>query len=379
MFDRTFYHLDEFGSAGMAYLPAILTLNRSTVLWSPAPMLLDHRHQQGLSIIGTQELLKLLRKRVVRIIGRRNWFDRSWRNRAGAWEFSKWQDDFDNEVCAMADEDAAEPFFQRRVIIAPDEQGFELAESLLSQDPVLEERLASLLLKRQLPQGILEKAERAKRQDKPVGVQILRDAFNHQTAIKDAGAPSATILDNFMSTLVTLIEGFEPDTATPQIEHPADESCLRDALGLLTAIRAPTSFESLDKFLSSNARDDLISLLCSTRAAGSLPDSIIWQIEKATKIRPVLDRLFPSRDPIGYSSSLSTIVSTLASLLSSNGTVGLVTLPYQVGKGWLQEHSLVPLDVDQKYKVKPLFQLAIGTQRPKKAEVDALLAALRCA
>ncbi|MEQ1602191.1 MAG: hypothetical protein HOP04_13225 [Methylophilaceae bacterium] len=376
MFERTFFHIDEFGSAGMAYLPSILTLNRSTVLWSPAPMLLDHSHNQGSSIIGTEELLKLLRKRIVRIIGRRNWFDRSWRNRAGAWEFAKWQDDFDNEVCAMANEDANEPLSNRRVIIAPDEQGFERAELLLKQDPVLVEKLTSLLSHRQLPQGILEKAERAKRQGRGVEVQILRDAFNHQQAIIDADARSATVPDTFMNTLVALIKGLEPTTATDNL-LPADESCLRDALDLLRAVRAPTSFESLEAFLSSGARDDLVSLLCSNRAAGSLPDSIIWQIEQATKIRPVLDRLFPSRDPVGYSSSLATFVSTLASLISSGASVGLITIPFQVCKGWLQERSLVPLEVDKKYKVKPLFQLAIGTDRPKKDEVEALLIALR--
>lgn len=376
MFERTFFHIDEFGSAGTAYLPSILALNRSTVLWSPAPALLNHSHNQGSSIIGTEELLKLLRKRIVRIIGRRNWFDRSWRNRAGAWEFAKWQDDFDNEVCAMANEDANEPLSNKRVIVAPDEQGFERAELLLTQAPVLVERLASLLSHRQLPQGILEKAERARRQDRPVEVQILRDAFNHQQAIIDAGAHSATIPDTFMNTLVALIEGLEPTTA-PGNTLPADESCLRDALDLLKAVRAPTSFESLEAFLSSNARDELVSLLCSNRAAGSLPDSIIWQIEQATKIRPVLERLFPSRDPVGYSNSLATFVSTLVSLLSSNAAVGLVTLPYQVGKGWLQEHSYVPLEVDKKYKVKPLFQLAIGTDRPRKTEVEALLTTLR--
>jgi hypothetical protein len=374
MMNRTFFHIDEYGEAGVAYLPSILCLNNSTVLWSPAPLLL--KHSKG--VVGTKELLELIEKRHVSIIGRPQWFDRSWRNRSGAWEFAKWEDEFDRKLADFANEDSNESFSNKRVIIAPEEKGFELASSRLAEQPDLKLELTKKFEEGFLPIGILEKARRAKSNKQNVEVQILRDVFNHQRAIVDAHANGATVPDSFMGILVSMIEGLEPLSNSGNTPTDPDPELLRDALDLLRGIKAPTSYKALISYLSSPNRHDLLSLLMSSRAAGKLPDHVISQIEKATQIKSTLDNLFSSKDPVGYADSLSTIASLLMSTLTSTVAVGLVTLPYKVGKGYLQEKSLVPIEVDNNFNVKPLFQLAFNTKnRVYKSQIDKLIADLR--
>jgi hypothetical protein len=373
MFNRTLFHVDEFGLQGINYLPAVLCLNTTVTLWSPAPLLLD----QAKGIIGTKELLELVERRNVVIIGRHNWFDRSWRNRGNAWEFAKWQDGFDDRIMALANEDQREPILNRRVIIAPDEQGFEFAEAQLAQRPDIFAKLAELYNQKLLPAGILEKADRAKRQRKSVEIQILRDAYNHQQAIRDASADAATVPDAFMDTLLAVIDDLQPvsNSALPRV--PADPVDYREALNLLRGIEAPTSYKSLITFLSSGSRNDLISLLCSERAVGTLPDSVASQIVAAAKIKETFDRLFPSYDPVECVKSLATAISILLSLLCSSPALSLVTLPFQIAKSSLQKRSLVPLEIDEKFKVRPLFQLALDKNRPTKKQVDTLISKLR--
>jgi hypothetical protein len=375
MFDRTFFHLDEYGASGPGCLPSVLCLNRATVLWSPSPLLLQQGFDQGRSIVGPKELLALLRRRDVRIIGRAKWFDRGWRNRKDGWPLAKWQDSFDNEVLRMANEDSALPLTERRVIVASDETGFSLAEKLLAKRPLLRSDLQERFQQRRLPQGIYEKAHRAQREGRPVETQILRDTFNHQSAIVEAQARTATVTDAYMAALISIAH-LQPK-AKPRSPAPADPADLREAIDLLRAVTSSASFSHLDKLIKSQGRSDLIALLCSERAAGMLADHVVARIEKATEIKPMLDRLFPSRDPIGLSLSLGSMVAMLASVLASSVPFGMMPIGYTVGKGWLQRRGLVPLDVDEGSKVRVLFQLAYGTKRPTKGKVEALIATLR--
>jgi hypothetical protein len=375
MHSRTFYHVDEYREQGLSYLPAILSLNSTSVLWSPAPLLLQHAVTKNQSFIGPEQLLTLLRRGDVRIIGRQKWFDRNWRNQKNGWEFARWQHSFDDEVLSILKEDFSLPLTERRVIMSAEESGFEEAEALLNKDPALRSVLLTRFESGDLPLGVYEKARTARREGRSVEIQILRDAFNHQAAVNNAGAESATITDSHMIALVD-IAGLSP-RKSPGLSNQAEAADIREAMDLLRAVTTIGSFANLNRVLQSNGRRDLIALLCSSRAAGTLSDHIVAQVQDAIEIKPMLKRLFPSSDPIDLSLNIGSLIALIAPICAGIVPFAVAKLSYQVGKGWAQNNGILPFDVDENRNVAQLFQIAFGVKRPTKKKVNTLVEALR--
>jgi hypothetical protein len=178
--DRVFYHVDEYGEAGVSCLTPLICLSKPLVLWSPAPLLI----RRTKSFLSPKDIPRLVDRvnAPVRIILREKWLDRAWRNRTDGWELSRWDEEFDPELRRMASDDSSRPLENRRVIIAPEATGYQEAEKRLTQKPLIRQQLKELYQKQQLPVGVLEKARRAENSGTPVELQILRDAYNHNTA-----------------------------------------------------------------------------------------------------------------------------------------------------------------------------------------------------
>ena len=374
MYDRTFFHVDEYGIFGPKAFPPVICLNRRTVLWSPAPMFVDAAHESGASIIGSVELLSLIEDRHVSVIARRHWFDRKWRNRDGAWSMIRWKDSFDSRLLAIATEDEQDPIFEnRRVIIAPPETGFFQASEHLNKDSQMRDMLTGLYTRRRLPIGVLEKADRAAAEGRSVEEQILRDIHNHHNAVLESRSSSATVPNEFMRALLDLKDSAQMPLTTAISESSTDESLFHEALELLLAIRAPCNFSALMDFLESNQRSELISLLCSERAAGCLPDAIACKMARASGIKSLNEQIFSLRAPDAVARTIGSMIGTLLTLLTSNSSVGIVSTPVQLMRPWLQRKSLIPVDIDKTSKVTPFVQLALGTNRPTHLEIVSLL------
>jgi len=374
--DRVFYHIDEYREAGMSYLTPLMCLSDPLVLWSPAPLLIRRAAKREKSFLSPKDILRLVDRAdaPIRIILREKWLDSAWRNRRGAWPLGRWDGEFDPEVRRLALEDKKRAFEDRRVIIAPEETGYEEAATRLKQDIRVREQLKELYQKRRLPLGILDKARSAERKGIPVELQILRDAYNHNTAVHEAKTEVAAITDQYMDVLLKLVSsagGLARDT--PDEMKPVEVGELREALDLLRRIRPIMTYRQLNRFLASGMRSELKDLLFSERATKNLDVHIANEIYKATKIKRFRDQLFPSKDAVGITLSLGSLVSVVVSILTHNFTFGIVPVAYVVSKGWLQAKSLVPLDVDANSKVKPLFQITCGTTRVTRDQVKEVL------
>lgn len=378
--NRVFYHIDEYGEPGVSYLTPLICLSDPLVLWSPAPLLLRRMNEREKSFLSPKDVLRFLDRAdaPIRIILREKWLDQAWRNRTGGWPLGRWDEEFDPELVKMALEDKRRPLENRRVIVAPEEAGYEEAAKRLKRKFRIRQQLKELYQKQMLPVGILEKARRAEHSGTPVELQILRDAYNHNTAVREAGAKVAAVTDNYMGVLLTLASDAGVLTYdTPHDVKPVEPGELREALDLLRRIRPVSTYRQLNGFLRSGMRTELKDLLFSERATRSLEAHVANEIYKATKIKRLRDRLFPSKDPVGMTLSLGSLVSVVASILTHKFTFGIVPVAYVVSKGWLQAKSLVPLDVDANSKVKPLFQIACGTTRLTRDQVTEVLIRLR--
>jgi hypothetical protein len=376
MFDRTFFHIDEYGSFGPRALAPILCVSERTVLWAPAPLLVERAEISGESVIGTTQLLELIEERFAVVIAREQWFDRKWRNRDGAWDLIRWRDPFDSKLLSWAKEDESKPLAIRRVIVAEAESGFDKARAALEADPRLSAQLITLYNQNRLPEGVLEKAQRAQGAGKPVELQILRDAFNHHSAVLESGCQTATVPDSFMPTLLALADETEEPNNISSTSNDSNAQAFAEAIDLLLSIQAPKSSDALLLFLRSRNRTQLIELLGSKRL-GTLADNVVIEIEKATQINSFWSNLFPDKAVDKNAATIGGILGAILSAVVSSGGVWLATTPLKLLRPWLQRHSQIALDLTGNSAVPPLIQLALETSRPTNKQIQDLLTKLR--
>jgi hypothetical protein len=126
MLPRVFFHVAEFNEAGYQAIPALAFLGAPLVLWSPSGRQIDDAKDSGFSILGSDDLLALVRKGFVRVSGRREWLTSELHREAKAKEVrrphAKWSD-FDDGIREIAMEDRATQGEPRVVFAARDEGG----------------------------------------------------------------------------------------------------------------------------------------------------------------------------------------------------------------------------------------------------------------
>jgi hypothetical protein len=70
---NVFCHINEFEVPGFGLLGSTLRLSRKLSLWSPSPWLMMRSQSEGASLIGPSEMLTLIEREYIVIMGRTDW------------------------------------------------------------------------------------------------------------------------------------------------------------------------------------------------------------------------------------------------------------------------------------------------------------------
>jgi hypothetical protein len=211
---RWFCHISEFGGdaegtpfAGATVLPTMLFLSDRLTLWAPSATQFREAKKRGESMLGPEDILYLVQKKHIQVIGRKDWLTSPAERERSKWRHALWDDDFDDQIAeiALADEELARP--DRRVVFIDKEDGWDWADKQMESFTQAAATARELLAQRRLPPGFLQKATRqgrpVKKEDKerfeaaaksahiPLAQwmrirSVLRDARNHEAGFEFA-------------------------------------------------------------------------------------------------------------------------------------------------------------------------------------------------
>ncbi len=302
MLPRVFSHVAEFNEAGYQSIPALAFVAEPLILWSPSGSQIKSAADDGLSILGPDDLLSLVTKGFVRIHGREEWLT-SQAHRESRWEETKWAharwSDFDERVREIADEDREKPEGEKRVRFAEPDVGGGWAEEQVENETEAAAVVRALVGDRQavraLPPGTREKIEDAD-DDEVATKVVLRDIHNHAAAFSEARALSVEPPEfaPLIAELATeVIEERDPSSLI------APPPSLGETVELFTELlwerEAPSDLSEVEELLAWKTRDPRVQLEIGSMLAE--PSSAAWldaEIAKDKAARTAWDELFPA-------------------------------------------------------------------------------------
>jgi len=301
MLPRVFSHVAEFNEAGYQSIPALAFIAEPLILWSPSGSQIASAKDKGMSVLGPDDLLTLVRRRFVRIHGREDWLV-SQQHRESQWKKTEWPhakwSDFDDGVCEIASEDRAKPANERRVCFAEPDGGGDWADTQLERDTEAAAVVGALVkgdeVWTKLPPGTCEKIERAK--DVQAATKaVLRDIHNHAAAFSEALAVS--VEPPAFAPLISELAGDVIEARDPAAA-PGRRSSLEETLELFTALlgerEAPADLSEVEELLRLRSEDPRIKIEIGSMLAE--PSSVAWldaQIASDKSARRAWDELFP--------------------------------------------------------------------------------------
>ncbi len=301
MLPRVFSHVAEFNEAGYQSIPALAFIAEPLILWSPSGSQIADAKNKGLSVLGPNDLLALVRRRFIRVHGREDWL-MSEQHRESQWKKTKWPHakwtEFDDGVREIAHEDCAKPVNERRVRFAEPDGGGEWAELQLEGGTEAATIVRSLVedpdVGAKLPPGTHEKIERAG-SNQAATKAVLRDIHNHAAAFSEAQAIS--VEPPAFAPLISGLAGEVIEERDPAA-LPEQRSSLGETVELFAALlderEAPADLSEVEELLRVRSADPRIRM-----EIGSLlsePSSATWldtQIESDKAARGAWDEVFP--------------------------------------------------------------------------------------
>lgn len=374
---RVFMHIDEYGEDGFAVLPHYICVSYPLVLWSPSALLLKTANKNNSTDLTPTDLLRLIdcQDAPIRVIGRREWFDPSWRKGHAFWG-ARWDSEFDTKLAAFAKEDETNSVENRRVMFASPERGYEMADEMLATPRAksIYSSIGKLFAEGALPQGIMEKAQRDKDASRPYVRTVLRDFYNHEDAKEEARAIASASPCQHLLLLHKIVHGagVTAVTTTEGRGSHADEGDIRDAAKILKRLPDTINRKILCSFLKSSMHKDLRDLFFSERGQKSIEGHLIDELKKVATIPPLLERIFPPGRPLKRNLTLGGMVYTLASfVMSGSPRYGLLPISYAVAEGTLMRSGVLS-PVPKKHKTQSLLYLAFGKRRPSMRKIEGL-------
>jgi len=363
----TFCHISEYGENGYQNLHRMLAMSYPLNLWAPSSVLL----RSPACKVPVNDFIGYVESGLIRVSGRQHWLtSSSWRS-AHSWEGARWDGEVDGKLLSFCEEDKTKAVEQRRVIVAPDEMGWERADDYLDANPTEIDRWCKLARSKagrtKIPAGTLQSALRQPNAAKPrtVAKAILRDAYNHGEAFAESGAETAFLLTpadrQFLKVLATAPShgpastGVSPSDA--RRPTPTVESLTKQMLDVLQHldVHAPDRAKSgsLDRFLQGDGHRELVtwfSNLCQllkdlppSKLDGKVIAALRRDLRGARFISP-LRGLIRHRDE--SFSGAAGLICALAGLVTD--PIGPLTLAgfafgvYRIGKGLCRQLGWVP-------------------------------------
>jgi hypothetical protein len=258
---RTFCHIGEYGEAGYRNLHRMVVSSNPLVLWAPSSTLLSA------SQVEPREFVRLVDDRHVRIIAREPWLlSRTFRDRHPSGEGAAWTTSVDGELMKFAEADRNLDPSERRVIVAPPEDGIAWAEQYVANNATLVGRIQRVIERgkpeRHIPQAVLDAIRREDFSPRQAVAHVLRAAYNHGDALTRSNANVPFYLGSQDAQFLRWISQIEPgeqlsppSPVSHEHEHYADlASQLFDLLRVMEIAGGETD---LRRFLGSAAHGDL--------------------------------------------------------------------------------------------------------------------------
>jgi hypothetical protein len=281
---RAWCHINEFREEGYQNLPAMIALTKPLVLWSPSGRLMDEYHSSSPELfrLSSSDLLRFIRTGDVVVAGRREWITDSKSRNTHPWKkYSRWYDDFDEEIRQMAYEDEGRPLQYRRVAIMPPAIGNKWAKSTITKrNPVVKE-VEKLIDQQKLPPGFSQRIKGKPRNEQIR--EILTDWRNHHEALEETKSDLTVIPwdeANPMHSESRLMEAPKERRSAEQNEEA--ERLIEAAVKLMGRIEAFPKVEYLEEFLKKGYRNELVDWLCEAcdKKSGLRHQSLEWALRK---------------------------------------------------------------------------------------------------
>jgi hypothetical protein len=248
------------------------------VLWAPSSYML----KSDVSALTPKVFLRYLEHGEIRIFGRYEWLCEPSSRKERLWPGSAWDDSIDGEIKRVCEADSNKPKNERRVAIAPHEEGYDFAGRYLDQHPAEITRWERILRTRRntaIPSGTREAALREIDRPELAARRILRDAYNHGQAIAYSEADVPLLVQRIHREFLRILgdappldgEGSALASGRPPGRPPSpridwNTGVIADELLEILAefdihSRGHADADSLDRFISGQGRKDLMQWL----------------------------------------------------------------------------------------------------------------------
>jgi hypothetical protein len=316
---NVFCHINEFKVPGFALLASTLRFSRSLTLWSPSPWLMERSRQQGDSLIGPKEMLRLVEERKVVVMGRPDYLiDERFRIGHALGDDATWYPQFDGVIKAWAKED--EHRTEKRVLLVNRETDRvnEWAEKQLRA----KSKSAKIALHRyndaKLPPVPLaaarkqqqEHAGRGKNGIEAAVKQVLVDARLHEDAFRASGAtvPLETAECGGFALDIVNEPRTLPSQALAAPDAQAAASHLVDLLQFSATLNAPQTTEELFKALEDPRREELISEIAPW-VDKSIPLLDLYrEIKAGRRVEEAIDKLANPGGAADFAGIIATLI-----------------------------------------------------------------------
>lgn len=263
----TFCHISDLGVTGYGDLHRMIAVSSPLNLWAPSSALL----RDPACRVTPSQFVKYVEDGHIRIVARRRWIiDREARD-THPWDGARWDPEVDGALRALMEEDLSVPERRaRRVVVAEDERGWDLAREAVETDregtEAWERLLASDEAESSIPPGTLERARRSGAGDpRRQVVAVLRDAYNHGDALTESDADISFLMRRtdreFISRIATMPCAAGPGAAPVTDTSAAVSPDLAEVTGqLLDALRRiERDRTDIGKFVGSPQHAALVS------------------------------------------------------------------------------------------------------------------------
>jgi hypothetical protein len=357
----TFCHISELGPLGYANLHRMLAMSRPLNLWAPSSVLLrDPRCR-----ITPEDFIEYIRNGKIRIAARKKWLTESRKRDEYPWEGARWDPYVDGQIKSIMEEDAGLPRAQRRVVAAGPEQGWTRAQEYVEKNPEAARDWEAILRldDEMIPSGTRETARRmADKQPNGAVLTVLRDAYNHGSAIGESDAEIPFLLrpeDRAFLDLMAKIQDGE-DRAGGGTDSPR-QTAVRPDLSELTfkmieaLKKIETDHTNLQTFVGSQEQSALLQwtgAICGRIMAGGaqtagldLVHELAEELRRGTFPGVHIADLSSPREATASAATVVDISFAARELLHGVdpiGITGVVAAAFPVGYGICKRMGWVP-------------------------------------
>lgn len=268
-FFSTFCHISDYGTQGFNLLPQMIEISYPLVLWAPPGSQVNECYRAGTCLLPPAKLIEYVEKGFIHIVGREKWLlDESYRRHyADAHPFATWHDNFDGALKSIWHTQQNMPKNQRSIILASEADGLEWAKQLIQEEPERIDPIWERIETKRIPMVSLKRIQQYTGDKEKSVLQVLSDVRNHTKAIHDIDADLPFLLHENDSRFFRFLEKSGANKLPQKkqfFQQGTQLHLIQESDRLLSYIKHPEKFSSLDDFIGSEAHKDLAKWLHST-------------------------------------------------------------------------------------------------------------------